>query len=147
MGKPDHRHFGRHHRVWCLRHFFDTGQQHLPHAGQGAHWQGLGQAQSAHLLVRRNGWILSRIWGYFNNRNPMGNFGQIAHHGQRICAIGILPAQFAQRRGGIAAHNHFEQIHHPAAICQSQHCAHLLGRGFSSAMADRLIQKRCGIPG
>jgi len=37
MRNPDDGHFGSHHDVWCVSHFIQRLQNHLPHACKGTH--------------------------------------------------------------------------------------------------------------
>ena len=75
----------------------------------------------------------------------MRDIGQIAQHRHRVCAIGILPRQFRQSPRRIALHDQIKQIQHPATVGKTQHRAHLIGRGLSGPVRDRLIQQAGGI--
>ena len=142
MGQADHCHFGGHHRVGGAGDFVQRFQQHLPQTGQHPHRQGLGHAHAAGALFGGNGGIFGGIGGDLDHGYPVGDLGQIAQHGHRVGPIRILVAQLVQRAGRIAAQDHIEQVQHPPAVRQPQHGAHLHGRCFARAMADRLIQQR-----
>ena len=147
MGQADDRHFGGHHRVGRGRDLLQRLQQHLPHAREHSHRHLFGHLHPARAFVGRDRGILGRVRGDLDHRHPMRDLGQVAQHRHRVGALGILRAQFRQRARRVAAQDHVHQVQHPAPVGQPQHGAHLIRRGFARAVADRLIQQRCRVPG
>ncbi|CAM4389077.1 hypothetical protein PARU111607_16605 [Palleronia rufa] len=147
MGQADDRHLRSHHRVGGVAHLFQGLEQHLPHPRQRPHRQPVGHVAAPRPLVRADGGIVGRTGRDLDHADPVGDLGQVAQHRQRIGAVRILPGQFGQRRGRIAAHHHVEQIQHPAPVRQPQHGAHLLGGGLSRAVADRLVEQALRVAG
>ena len=90
MGQADHRHFGGHHRVRGQRDLFDGLEQHLPHPRQGAHRQAGGHVLTARLFVRRRGRVFGGRRVDLDDRDPVGDLGQVAQHGHRVGTVGIL---------------------------------------------------------
>ena len=142
MGQADHRHLRRHHGVGGLRDLLQCFQQQLPHTGQTAQRQAGGHVDATAALFGGNGRVIRGLWRDLHHRNPVGGFRQIAQHGQRVGPVGILPAQFMQRIRRSPAHDHVEQVHHPAPVGKAQHGAHRLRLDRTGTVGDGLIQQR-----
>ena len=67
MCEADHRHFSRHHRIWCSGDFFQCFQQHLPHPGQNPHRQGLCHVLATGAFIRADGGVFCRVRGDFHH--------------------------------------------------------------------------------
>ena len=72
----------------------------------------------------------------------MGERGQILENDHRIGAVIILRAQFGQRIGDTAFHDHLEQIDGARTVGQAQHVTN--GKGFNHpvSVGDGLIHDR-----
>ncbi|MPL90960.1 hypothetical protein SDC9_37019 [bioreactor metagenome] len=142
MGHANERHLGRHHRVRRGRDLLDRLQQHLPQPREHPHRDRRRHRLAAGAFLGRHGRVIGGLGGDLDDRDPMADLGQIAQHRHRVGAVGILLGELGQGARRIALQHHVEKVEHAGAIGQTQHRAHLLGRGLARAMRDRLIEER-----